>query len=175
MKKILMILLVTVLVFNYIKTEDVIIPANAIRFRVIASSDKKEDQDTKLLVRDNIEKKIMSDIEDIKDLETTRKTLINNTANYKTFIEKILDDNNINTSVSVNYGLNYFPEKEYKGVKYEEGDYESLVITLGNGIGKNWWCVLFPPLCLLEAEETEAKEEVEYKFFVKELIDSFFK
>lgn len=66
--------------------------------------------------------------------------------------------------------MNYFPEKEYKGVKYDEGYYESLVITLGEGKGKNWWCVLFPPLCLVEAEESD---KVEYKFFIKELIDKY--
>ena len=68
---------------------------------------------------------------------------------------------------------NYFPQKEFKGVTYEEGYYESLVVTLGSGSGDNWWCVLFPPLCLLEAEESE-KDDVEYQFFVKELIDKYF-
>ena len=79
-----------------------------------------------------------------------------------------------NQTFQINYGMNYFPEKVYKGVKYADGDYQSLVVTLGEGKGDNWWCVLFPPLCLLEAEETEETTEVEYQFFVKELIDQFF-
>ena len=58
-------------------------------------------------------------------------------------------------------------------IKYKEGNYESLVVTLGDGSGDNFWCVLFPPLCLLEAEDTN--NEVEYKFFVKELIDKYLK
>ena len=66
--------------------------------------------------------------------------------------------------------MNYFPEKEYKGTIYEEGEYESLLITLGSGEGNNWWCVLFPPLCLIEAEESE---EVEYSFFIKELFEKY--
>ena len=53
------------------------------------------------------------------------------------------------------------------------GIYESLVITIGEGNGDNWWCVLFPPLCLLEAEKTEI-EEVEYQFFVKKMLTKFF-
>ena len=73
----------------------------------------------------------------------------------------------------VHYGLNYFPEKKYKGVTYKEGYYESLVVTLGEGKGENWWCVLFPPLCLLEAEETNTNA-VEYKFFVQDLITKYF-
>ena len=68
--------------------------------------------------------------------------------------------------------LNYFPSKNYKGVLYQAGNYESLVITLGEGLGANFWCVLFPPLCLLD-NETEDVSEVEYKFYVKKILDEF--
>ena len=81
-----------------------------------------------------------------------------------------LISNNIEQTFSINYGLNYFPEKNYKGVRYEEGNYESLVVTIGKGKGSNFWCVLFPPLCNLEVDNTE---DVTYKFKVKEIIDSF--
>ena len=76
-------------------------------------------------------------------------------------------------SYDIDYGMHYFPEKVYKGIKYEEGYYESLLITLGKGEGNNWWCVLFPPLCVLEAEETNTNE-IKYKSFVKELIEKYF-
>ena len=65
------------------------------------------------------------------------------------------------------------PEKEYKGVKYPAGEYESLVITLGTGTGDNFWCVLFPPLCLIEAEE-ENISEVKYTSFIQEIINKYF-
>ena len=70
--------------------------------------------------------------------------------------------------------MNYFPEKKYKGTVYKEGEYESLVVTLGDGLGANFWCVLFPPLCLLDAEDEEQLSNVEYKSFIKELIDKYF-
>ena len=176
MKKIIAVLLMISITLMYTnKTTEVLIPKEAIRFRIIANSNSIDDQKIKYLVRDEIEEEIMSDIEDVNDLSTVRQTLSQNTNKYSTLIEKLLSNNNISTPISVNYGINYFPEKNYKGVKYSEGNYESLVVTLGEGIGNNWWCVLFPPLCLLEAEEEQAKEEVEYKFFVQELIDKFFK
>ena len=71
----------------------------------------------------------------------------------------------------INFGNNYFPDKIYKGIKYEEGNYESLVITLGNGLGHNWWCVLFPPLCLLD--ENNNLENAEYEFYASKLINKF--
>ena len=54
---------------------------------------------------------------------------------------------------------------------YDGGYYNSLVVTLGDGEGDNWWCVLFPPLCLMEENETTS--DVEYKFFVKSIIEKF--
>ena len=63
------------------------------------------------------------------------------------------------------------PEKEYKGVKYKEGEYKSLLVTLGKGEGDNFWCVLFPPLCMMQTEETS---EIEYKFLIKETLEKYF-
>ena len=71
------------------------------------------------------------------------------------------------------YGNSYFTDKFYKGVSYKNGIYESLLITIGDGNGDNWWCVLFPPLCLLDVEENEM-DDVEYQFFIKNLIDRIF-
>ena len=71
----------------------------------------------------------------------------------------------------INFGLNYFPKKEFKGIIYNEGYYESVVVTLGEGLGDNWWCVLFPPLCMIEAQEST---NVEYTTVVKEVINKYF-
>jgi stage II sporulation protein R len=61
----------------------------------------------------------------------------------------------------------------YKGKTYKPDNYESLVITLGDGLGENFWCVLFPPLCLLETSDEEI-DDVEYTSFIKEIIDKYF-
>ena len=176
MKKIIIVVLVIIgiTVFNN-KQQEVLIPKEAIRFRIIANSDNKVDQEAKLIVRDKIETQITNDLTKTSNREEARKTLKENINNYENIVSKTLKDNNLETDFSINYGMNYFPEKKYKGVKYESGDYESLVVTLGNGLGKNWWCVLFPPLCLLEGEEEQETEEVEYKFFVQEMIEKFLK
>ena len=74
-----------------------------------------------------------------------------------------------NIPYSINYGLNYFPEKNYKGITYEAGEYESLVISLGEASGNNWWCIMYPPLCLLE-KNTSQNEKTEYKSYLWEII-----
>ena len=177
MKKIIIIglILVGILIYGKVRPSEVMIPNAAIRFRVIASSNTDMDQDIKMLVKNDVEKDIFNDISKSSSINETRNIINNNLTKYNKTVLDTLNKNNINQSFNINYGMNYFPEKEYKGIKYKSGNYESLVVTLGEGKGNNWWCVLFPPLCLLDAEETEEKDEVEYKFFVSELIDKFFK
>lgn len=173
-KMIALIMIVLGLVIINKNDEQVIIPKEAIRFRVIANSDDETDQNTKMLVRNEIQKHLYNDLSTTTNIDEAREKVNNNIDEYDSIVGETLKTNNSAEKYTINYGLNYFPEKIYKGVKYEEGYYESLVVTLGNGKGNNWWCVLFPPLCLLEAEETEETTEVEYKFFIKELIDKYF-
>ena len=175
MKKIIIAVLIIIGIFicNR-KVDQVIIPDEAIRFRIVANSNSNIDQANKLIVRDKLEKEIVNDLSKTNNITEARNTIKSNINNYEKIVKTTLKENNIDTNFTINYGYNYFPEKEYKGVKYNSGDYESVVVTLGDGIGKNWWCVLFPPLCLLEAEENQT-EEVEYKFFVKEIIEKYFK
>ena len=176
MKKILLVVAILFAVsFLTQQSEDVLIPKEAIRFRVIANSNKIEDQDAKLLVRNRIQKQITKDLSQTANVNDARLKLQSEVSHYQKLVENTLNENQIASTFQVNYGMNYFPEKIYKGVKYQEGYYESLVVTLGDGLGDNWWCVLFPPLCLLEAEETEETTEVEYRFFIKELIDKYLK
>ncbi len=176
MKKILIIaslVLMGVFGSKNINSTEVIIPKEAIRFRVVAASNSKEDQENKIKVRDALQKDITSLLEDSDDVSTTRNLLKNNVNRFEGVVSRTLLENQVDDLFEVHYGLNYFPEKQYRGVTYEEGYYESLVVTLGAGNGENWWCVLFPPLCLLEAEETNTSE-VEYKSFVQELITKYF-
>ena len=174
MKKLIIVIIALFLVISVnSKQEEVIIPAEAIRFRVIASSNEEKDQETKIYVRDNIQKHLYEDLVSTTSIEEARNKVNDNIEKYEQNVKASLDSINSNETFKINYGQNYFPEKTYKGVTYPEGYYESLVVTLGNGMGDNWWCVLFPPLCLLEAEESEETEEVEYKFFIQELIDKY--
>ena len=68
--------------------------------------------------------------------------------------------NTYNIPYSLNLGQNYFPEKNYKGVTYDAGNYESLVITLGSGLGDNWWCVVYPPLCFTSGENVKYRSKI---------------
>lgn len=173
MKKAIIILAVIVTILSLNKEEKVIIPKDSIRFRVIANSNEEQDQVLKKKVVTNLNKNIKELSFSSENLTTSRQNIKNSISAFSEVVEKTLAENESKETYKINYGMNHFPRKEYKGVVYEEGEYESLVVTLGNGLGENFWCVLFPPLCLLEAEEEETKD-VEYTSFIKEIIDKYF-
>ena len=166
MKKVIPILFLVVLFINFNNnSEDIIIPDYAIRFRVIANSNTIEDQTTKLQVKTIIENKLNTLMLKAKNSEEAKNIIQDNLKEIRTIVDSYSSMNN------VSFGKNYFPEKEYKGITYPSGDYESLVITLGNGSVNNWWCVMFPPLCLIDNQDNI--ENVDYKFYVKEVLDKY--
>lgn len=172
MKKGLIILAIIFLVYIvYADNKDYyVIPEESIRFRVIANSNSVYDQYVKKEVKESLEENFYSDLLESNSIEESRKIINKNIKNYESLVEDKLNELSYEEDFSINYGLNYFPEKEYKGVIYEEGEYESLVVTLGSGDGSNFWCVLFPPICTLETEEST---DVEYRFLIKDLFDKY--
>ena len=173
MKKTLLVLglIITTYLIIGVKAEELVeIPDEAIRIRVIGNSNSEYDQEKKQEIRKEVQLYMQNLLKDAKTTEEARTIIQNNLTNLNKNLDTYLHQLNYDTTYKVNYGLNYFPEKEYKGIKYHDGYYESLVVTIGDGGGDNWWCVLFPPLCLIEAEESS---DVEYTTLVKEIIDNY--
>ena len=166
------IMLIYVFIGNIVSAND-IIPDDAIRIRVIANSNSDYDQKIKLKVKETLEYDMYNILKNTTDLEEARELINNNLDQVENNIDKTLHKENYKLPFKVNFGLNYFPKKEFKGITYDEGYYESVVVTLGEGLGDNWWCVLFPPLCMLEAEETDTTD-VEYTTLVKTIMDKYF-
>ena len=167
MKKIICVLFIfTIIMLGRANNKEVVlIPKESIRFRIIANSNNALDQSLKSEIKNKVQTQVISKLstESYKSTEDNIKKSIS-------IIDEVLKDYEIDYNIS--YGQNYFPKKTYKGVTYPEGDYQSLVITIGEGLGDNWWCVLFPPLCLLEAEENNY-EDVQYQLYVNKILDKF--
>lgn len=174
-KKIILLLLSILIIYiitNKTKNDYVVIPKDSIRFRIIPNSNTLEDIHMKELVKTEITD-VIENIEQTSNINDTREKIITSIPTIETKITNLFTNQNYNPTFKINYGINHFPEKVYKGVKYEEGNYESMVIEIGNAKGDNYWCVLFPPLCMIDAKETP--EDVEYSFFISELINKYFK
>ena len=167
----LIIIVITYMVIGVSAEELVEIPEEAIRIRVIANSNSEYDQQMKQEIKTEVQLYMQELLKNATTTVEARTIITKNIKNLNKRLDIFLNQIDYDKEFKINFGLNYFPEKEYKGIRYKEGLYESLLITLGEGKGDNWWCVLFPPICLLEAEENE---EVEYKSFVKEILEKYF-
>lgn len=163
MKKIIVFLVIISIFINMNKVKSVNIPDKSIRIRVIANSNSKIDQNEKIKISIEVQNYVQELLKNTTNIKEADRIIKNNINKIDNEIKKYTNN------YTLVYGKNFFPEKRYKGIIYNEGYYDSLVIKLGRGKGKNWWCVLFPPLCLMETEE-----DVEYKFYVKEIIDKYF-
>lgn len=171
--KTIFIFLITALVYVFLGNnfnQEIIIPKESIRFRIIADDNTEASEKIKFKIKMLIELEL-SEILDEKDNFLSSKAKIeNNLKRLENKVNSMLKKEKILESVQISYGSHFFPEKFYNGVKYQSGFYESLVVILGNGLGNNWWCVLFPPLCNLENKNYSNEE---YKLLVWEIIKKY--
>ncbi|MDQ0881440.1 stage II sporulation protein R [Peribacillus sp. V2I11] len=127
-----------------------VIPDEAIRLRILANSDAEEDQAVKRLIRDEVNKDITKWVEELTSLDEARDVITSHLPDIQATAEAVIKEQGLEQSVKVDFGQAEFPTKLYGQYLYPAGDYEAVIITLGEGEGANWWCVLFPPLCFLD-------------------------
>lgn len=120
-----------------------------LRLHVIANSNKVGDQALKLKVRDAVIE-YMADQKDLKTVDETREYLKENKKRLQRIAEGVIAAQGYDYPAAVELGVRYIPQKTYGDITFPAGNYEALNITIGSGQGENWWCVLFPPLCLLD-------------------------
>jgi len=147
---------------------EVIIPNDAIRLRILANSDKEEDQALKRKVRDAVNEQITNWVSELTSKEVAKDLLKEKLPEIQEIAERVVEEEKANQAVNVTFDKVDFPTKLYGEFLYPAGQYDAILITLGEGEGANWWCVLFPPLCFLDFSngvavsdgfEEEKKEE----------------
>lgn len=139
-----------------------------IRFHVIANSDTEEDQQLKLEVRDAVIDYVYDKLKDSKNLEESRKFIIENRGKIENVAKEVIKGKGYNYVVTSTLSKENFPDKVYGDVIFPQGEYEAYRILIGEAKGQNWWCVMFPPLCFLD----ETKETIDTDN-VKETIEKY--
>ncbi len=127
------------------------IASQIVRFHVRANSDSDSDQQLKLKVKDEIITYLRPMLEKSKSLEESKQILSRHTDDIKSKAESVLKKEGSTQSVSVYFENSYFPMKTYGDVTFPPGVYEAFRIDIGESTGRNWWCVLYPPLCFVDA------------------------
>lgn len=159
-----------------------------IRFHVRANSDSEEDQRLKLKVRDEILEQMNEKFQGLDSIEESRQTIVDNLHEIEEISKKLIKEDGYKYEVKADLLMEEFPVRRYGALIYPQGDYETLLVTIGEGQGQNWWCVMFPPLCFVDVTQsyvpdTETNEEDQLGEFIiddtspklKSLVVDFFK
>ena len=139
------------------------------RLHVIANSDSPEDQAAKLAVRDAI-LNYERDMWNVSSAARTKAMLMADAKGLCEVIDTALEEQGMDYSAELHMGRYDFPDRDYGGVTYPAGEYAALRVVLGEGEGKNWWCVMFPPLCILEGANGEIEKEAKFDSLILKLI-----
>jgi stage II sporulation protein R len=138
---------------------DGLIPQDSIRLRILADSDSPRDQRIKRDVRDALVAQMKEWIKGPTTLEEARAIASDRMPELGAIVQAVLDTYDTDYGYKIELGQVPFPTKVYGGAVYPAGDYEALRVTLGDGEGQNWWCVLFPPLCFVDGVTGDAVSE----------------
>ena len=122
-----------------------------IRFHVRANSDSERDQQLKLKVKDRVVEYLSPLLEDSESIEESKEILSLSVDTIKEIAVQALNEEGADNSVNVYFEESYFPMKSYADVTFPPGVYEAFRIDIGDSLGKNWWCVLYPPLCFVDS------------------------
>lgn len=173
------------------ESQAAIIPDDAIRLRILAHSNADADQKVKRMIRDKVRAQISTWVEHYASVEKARAEIKKHLPEIERIVERELKNAGVDLPFSVQFGVFSFPTKLYGNIVYPAGEYETLLITIGDGLGANWWCVLFPPLCFLdidsgeavvekkekndggqnEKEQEESETDIEFSFFIIDLLE----
>ncbi len=163
MKKTLTLILSICLIFLFIgilpvhgETE---IYDNVLRLHVVANSDSQEDQKLKLDVRDKIIELSNILCIDCKSINDAKEAISSKLDLFATIAQEVIRQKGYNYSVEIRLSEENYPQKSYASLCFPSGKYLSLQVLIGKAEGQNWWCVLFPPLCLDAAAKQSENED----------------
>lgn len=144
---------------SYVNAVSEDLSESVFRLHVIANSDSKEDQDLKYKVRDSILEYInnlavdCSSKDEVIALVTEKQEVLHNIA------KKVIKENGYNYNVNISIGNFEFPTKTYGDISFPAGNYDALRVEIGEAVGQNWWCVMFPPLCFVDVTSGVVPDE----------------
>ncbi|MBR6681097.1 MAG: stage II sporulation protein R [Clostridia bacterium] len=132
--------------------------SSVLRLHVLANSDSDEDQALKLKVRDTVLEKAAELTRGCTSLESAEAVLHANKETIRKAAQARVEAEGYDYPVSVELGIEEYPTRTYESLCFPSGNYLSLRVMIGDADGKNWWCVLFPPMCLSAASGSECED-----------------
>ena len=153
----LLALCITLFTGTWASAKQTELSSNLVRLHVIAVSDDETEQAIKLQVRDAVLAYLSPSLANAKDADDARAIIASQVSGIGTAAETAAQGRPVHVTLSEEY----YPTREYQSFTLPAGKYESLRVILGEGQGHNWWCVVFPPLCLSASGKAEIAETMD--------------
>ncbi len=148
------------------------VATECIRIHIRANSNSAEDQQVKLAVRDSLTNYLSNVLKNCKSKDDAKTALQSHSTQLTQIANSTLKTYNFDYKTSISFKNEYFPNRQYGEYTFPNGYYDAMIIELGQGVGDNWWCVAFPPLCFVPTSENG--EKIVYKSWVKEMLEKLF-
>ena len=154
--------LLTALVIALVPTEaDGAVYEDTVRLHILANSDSEEDQALKLRLRDDVLLEFSTELSDIDTADTARDVILARLDDIESFANEKMSEYGYGYEVTASLTTEWYDTRSYESFTLPRGNYTSLKLVIGEGEGKNWWCVMFPPLCLdMATEKAEADDAI---------------
>lgn len=133
---------------------------NVLRLHIIANSDSNADQALKLMIRDEILKKTDGIFDSADNLQAAQNTVSDNLLVFEEIANEVIKRNGFGYKATASFSTSEFETRYYDDFTLPAGEYQSLIITLGEGNGKNWWCVVYPTVCIPAASKGKLEDSV---------------
>ena len=148
------------------------IQEDVLRLHILANSDSEEDQAVKRKVRDRILLESGELFNTVGDKSSAQEKAAENTDKVEQIAKEVLAEEGFSYPVTAKVTRQFFDTRVYDGFTMPAGWYDSLQVILGEGEGRNWWCVLYPPLCISAAEKTQEKLEENFTEGERQVLES---
>lgn len=153
------ILLATLLMATIPTEAEAKIYEDTVRLHILAASDSEEDQTLKLEIRDEVLKKYSTALKSAENTEEAKAKIYSMLPEIEAFVQEEIIKRGYNYTASATLTEEWYDTRSYENFTLPQGNYYSLRIIIGEGVGKNWWCVMFPPLCLDIATENAPADD----------------
>lgn len=143
-----------------------------LRLHIRANSNSEIDQKIKYEIKDAMVKFLTPHLCNVQNKEKAIEVINNYSGVIKSTCLSILNEKGFNYSVNIKINNEYFPTRTYSNTTLESGYYDAVIVELGEAKGDNWWCVMYPPLCFVNKNETT--NQIKYKSKIYELWNKIF-
>lgn len=157
---------------NFVQGAESVDLSNLLRIHIRANSNEILDQNVKYKIKDSFVEFLTPLVADCDTKQKAIDLINKNSSQLKKIADDILKQNNFDYTSNIKISKEQFPTRVYGDYTIPGGIYDAIIVELGTGVGNNWWCVIYPPLCFTNFSTNS--QNIVYRSKIMDIINKFF-